>query len=283
MQVVLGGVDLEKEEVFDQVIPVEKAIVHEKYKETPSALYNDVALLQLKVVDRPLCAKETRFVKSACLPSQAFSSGTECVVSGWGVTETEKFGTDRLLDARVLLISQEKCRAPHVYGNALDDSMFCAGNLRGGRNGTHYVVGVVSWGDGCGKKYKPGVYANVGRFVDWIARHLGSRKLKINKAKSSQQPGADAHAFTREERSTERQFRNVEDSTVLWRAADEEEEEVVVLDFFSMDLNEDEFAMASSVVTPSASPSSAARRASSALWDPGGVQPTPLVQFRSDL
>lgn len=40
------------------------------------------------------------------------------------------------------------------------------------RNGTHYVVGVVSWGDGCGNKYKPGVYANVGRFVDWIARQL---------------------------------------------------------------------------------------------------------------
>jgi len=31
----------------------------------------------------------------------------------------------------------------------------------------------------------------------------------------------------------------VDDSTVLWRAADEEEEEVV-LNFFSMDLNEDE-------------------------------------------
>ncbi|XP_056285103.1 hyaluronan-binding protein 2 [Pseudoliparis swirei] len=189
MQVVLGGVDIEKEEIFDQVIPVAKAIVHENYKQTPAALQNDVALLQLKVLDRPHCAKETRFVKSACLPSQAFSSGTECVVSGWGVTETQKFGTDRLLDARVLLISQEKCRAPHVYGGDLDDTMLCAGNLRGGvdscqgdsggplvceRNGTHYVVGVVSWGDGCGKKYKPGVYANVGRFVAWIARHLAS-------------------------------------------------------------------------------------------------------------
>lgn len=35
-------------------------------------------------------------------------------------------------------------------------------------SGAHYVVGVVSWGDGCGKKYKPGVYANVSKFVDWI-------------------------------------------------------------------------------------------------------------------
>lgn len=42
MQVVLGGVDIEKNEVFDQVIPVERAIVHEQYRQSPFALYNDV-------------------------------------------------------------------------------------------------------------------------------------------------------------------------------------------------------------------------------------------------
>ncbi|XP_062298225.1 hyaluronan-binding protein 2-like [Scomber scombrus] len=187
MQVVLGGVDIGKDEVYDQVIPVEKAVVHEDYKESPFALHNDVAMLQLRAINKPYCAKETRFVKTACLPNQPFDSGTECVISGWGVTETQKYGTNQLLDARVLLISQEKCKAPHVYGESLDDSMFCAGNMKGGvdscqgdsggplvceRNGTHYVVGVVSWGDGCGKKYKPGVYANVRRFIDWISYYL---------------------------------------------------------------------------------------------------------------
>ncbi|XP_073345254.1 hyaluronan-binding protein 2-like [Pagrus major] len=187
IQVVLGGVDIEKDEVYDQVIQVEKAIVHEEYRESPFALHNDVAMLQLKVTDKPYCAKETRFVKTVCLPNVHFTNGTECVISGWGVTETQKYGTNQLLDARVLLISQEKCKAPHVYGGSLDDSMFCAGNMKGGvdscqgdsggplvceRNGTHYVVGVVSWGDGCGKKYKPGVYANVRRFTDWIASQL---------------------------------------------------------------------------------------------------------------
>lgn len=41
------------------------------------------------------------------------------------------------------------------------------------QNGTHYITGVVSWGDGCGKKNKPGVYANVHTFISWI-------KSKIN-------------------------------------------------------------------------------------------------------
>ncbi|KAM4624561.1 hyaluronan-binding protein 2-like [Polymixia lowei] len=187
MQVVLGGVDIEKDEEYDQVISVERAIVHQDYKETPFGLYNDVALLQLKVMDKPYCAKETRFVKTACLPDQTFRNGTECVISGWGVTETQKYGTNQLLDARVLLIHQDRCKAPNVYGDTLDDSMFCAGNMKGGvdscqgdsggplvceRNGTHYITGVVSWGDGCGRKYKPGVYANVHRFVDWIAHHI---------------------------------------------------------------------------------------------------------------
>lgn len=54
----------------------------------------------------------------------------QCVTDSLPVSET--YGTNQLLDARVLLISQEKCKAPHVYGDSLDDSMFCAGNMKGG-------------------------------------------------------------------------------------------------------------------------------------------------------
>lgn len=42
MRVVLGGVDIHKDEMYDQVIPVERAIVHEGYNQSPFALYNDV-------------------------------------------------------------------------------------------------------------------------------------------------------------------------------------------------------------------------------------------------
>lgn len=42
MQVVLGGVDIEKDEAHDQAIQVERAIVHEQYRESPFALHNDI-------------------------------------------------------------------------------------------------------------------------------------------------------------------------------------------------------------------------------------------------
>lgn len=49
MRVVLGGVDIQKDETYDQVIPVERAIVHEGYKQSPFALYNDVGEALMKL------------------------------------------------------------------------------------------------------------------------------------------------------------------------------------------------------------------------------------------
>lgn len=42
MQVVMGGLSLDMEEPTEQTINVEEAIVHENYRETPSAVYNDI-------------------------------------------------------------------------------------------------------------------------------------------------------------------------------------------------------------------------------------------------
>ncbi|XP_060794850.1 hyaluronan-binding protein 2 [Neoarius graeffei] len=190
MQVVLGGVDIQKNEAIDQTVGVEDYITHENYTDIDSVLYNDIALLKLKAVSGDgLCVKETRFVKAACLPPGPFPDGTICTISGYGATEKNDRGSGHLLDTKVLLINEKRCMAPDVLGNVLDDSMLCAGRMQGQfdtcsgdsggplvckQNNIHYVYGVVSWGDGCGKKNKPGVYARVTHFLDWINEKMRS-------------------------------------------------------------------------------------------------------------
>jgi secreted trypsin-like serine protease len=42
--------------------------------------------------------------------------------------------------------------------------------------GRWYLAGIISWGNGCGERFQPGVYTNVKRFSDWIDRHLFARR-----------------------------------------------------------------------------------------------------------
>ncbi|XP_046886233.1 hyaluronan-binding protein 2-like [Hypomesus transpacificus] len=186
MQVVAGGLTLNTPEPLEQTVSVEEAIPHENYRETKSAVYNDIALLKLKAKDG-VCAVESQLVKAACLPLAPLPDGTECSISGWGSTEDSDYGSSNLLDADVLLISQTSCSSEAVYGSVLDQGMFCAGYLQGGVdscqgdsggpltcnwNGTHVIYGLVSWGDSCAQQNKPGVYTRISHYLSWIKTNM---------------------------------------------------------------------------------------------------------------
>uniref|UniRef100_A0A8I3WWH4 HGF activator n=1 Tax=Callithrix jacchus TaxID=9483 RepID=A0A8I3WWH4_CALJA len=88
-----------------------------------------------------------------------------------------------LREALVPLVADHKCSSPEVYGADISPNMLCAGYFdcksdacqgdSGGplaceKNGVAYLYGIISWGDGCGRLHKPGVYTRVANYVDWI-------------------------------------------------------------------------------------------------------------------
>lgn len=166
-----------------QHVKVEKGVVHPDYKKLGPYSY-DIALL---ILERP-GLKINENVKPVCLRHESPNSGTWCEVSGWGAFDPRTPGRPSaiLMSAAVPIISLDTCRKKEILGERYQpilDSMLCAGHLKGGidacggdsgsplvceLDGRYELAGIVSWGDGCAKKDRPGVYTNVAVFVEWI-------------------------------------------------------------------------------------------------------------------
>ena len=123
------------------------------------------------------------------IPLIAANSGTDNLVvrvTGWGVTEHRPTGTEVLQEVSVPSVTRAVCNAKKAYDGAVTENMFCAGQHKkdscqgdsGGPatavlNGTRSLVGVVSWGIGCGELDKYGVYTRLPLYRGWISEHTG--------------------------------------------------------------------------------------------------------------
>ena len=115
----------------------------------------------------------------------AYDSGT-FTIAGWGAA-TEGGAQQRyLLKATVPFVSDATCNSAAMYdGEVIASDEICAGYTAGGvdtcqgdsggpmfrRNSANawIQVGIVSWGDGCARPNKPGVYSQVSTFAANIA------------------------------------------------------------------------------------------------------------------
>lgn len=162
-----------KEDGF-QVQKIDKIIVHESYN--PDVIYSDIALARVKEK-----WEWTDYIQPACLPETNFhaADGAVCAITGWGKTDSNK---DYLNQATIPLVNFGRCRKQLEYA-VKDHTQFCAGLERGGvdtcqgdsggplvcrSGGVWKVVGVTSWGYGCGDPNSPGVYTSVAKFAKWI-------------------------------------------------------------------------------------------------------------------
>ncbi|XP_074003717.1 transmembrane protease serine 11E-like [Numenius arquata] len=165
---------------------VQRIIVHERYSDFVLDHEYDIALVELASA-----IEFTSDVHSVCLPeaSHVFPENTSCFVTGWGALKNDGRSVNELRQAEVKIISTATCNRRQVYGGAISPGMLCAGYLEGqvdacqgdsggplvqaNSRGIWYLVGIVSWGDECGKANKPGVYVRVTYYRNWINSKTG--------------------------------------------------------------------------------------------------------------
>ncbi|XP_019524515.1 PREDICTED: ovochymase-1 [Hipposideros armiger] len=180
--VVAGDHDRTLKESTEQVRRVKHVVVHEDFDRL--SYDSDIALMQLS---SPL---EFSFaVRPVCLPhsTEPLLSSEICVVTGWGSIREDGDLASRLQQIRVPVLEREMCE--HTYYPAhpggITEKMICAGFAATGGKDFHQgdsggplvcrhekdpfiLYGIVSWGAGSAQPKKPGVFARVSVFLDWI-------------------------------------------------------------------------------------------------------------------
>ncbi|XP_006126415.2 urokinase-type plasminogen activator [Pelodiscus sinensis] len=194
-KVVLGKSNLNTTDDREQTFQVEKIIIHESYSDETGTYNNDIALMKIKSPSG-YCAVESDFVKTICLPSEnlVLKPNFQCEVSGYGKEDNWGIYYSQILKtANVNLISQSLCQDKYYDQTKVNDNMICAGDVQwktdackgdsGGplaceHNSRMSLYGIVSWGEGCAKINRPGVYTKVTRYLSWIESNMKEVSFK---------------------------------------------------------------------------------------------------------
>ena len=142
----------------------------------------------------PVDFKKYLGIRPVCLPmdDQMDYSGRSATVTGWGTTSSGGKTSTVLRGVDVTVLSNNDCRTKYSYPSSwITDQMLCAnapekeggkdacqgdsgGPLTISSSSSHSnqeqfdLIGVVSWGIGCGHPKYPGVYARVSKQLRWI-------------------------------------------------------------------------------------------------------------------
>jgi secreted trypsin-like serine protease len=168
---VLGITDLSSRAGIKRTII--NMIVHPNYTKP----FNDIALFQL---DSPI----TTLPIIVMGEEEEKTGGGVAQIAGWGATSSEaRVGSKYLLEAKVPIQDYATCTAPGAYPaiSISNITNICAGYTYGGVDTCQgdsggpllllvgpTLIGVVSWGSGCARPQKYGVYTRVSAFRTWI-------------------------------------------------------------------------------------------------------------------
>lgn len=144
---------------------------------------NDIALLRMETP-----APFSDYIVPICLPGRELAervlhlNGTTTVVTGWGKDNLNSTHYSSALNViKIPLVNNSIC-SQHM-AHVISNNVLCAGILgqrmdacEGDSGGpmvtlyrdTWFLVGLVSWGEGCGRRDKLGIYTKVSNYNEWI-------------------------------------------------------------------------------------------------------------------
>jgi len=123
-----------------------------------------------------------------CVPEGNSSYvGKWATVTGWGRLYEDGPLPDLIQHVKMPIITNKECEQMYNQAGYIEDIPYifiCAGLAKGGRdscegdsggplvledeNGRWNLIGIISWGIGCGVALQPGVYTRITEFTDWI-------------------------------------------------------------------------------------------------------------------
>jgi secreted trypsin-like serine protease len=168
-------------------IPIAKIKVHPNYR-ARTADY-DIAVIKLVT---PVPGVKTAKLITREQEQSLAPPGTLSYVTGWGDT-TDGGGNyqKQLREVQVPIVRRSDCNDSNSYDGAVTGQMICAGLEEGGKDSCSgdsggpltvqdedgkylLLAGIVSWGDGCAKPNRFGVYSRVATLGTWAQRVIGA-------------------------------------------------------------------------------------------------------------
>nr|XP_046248508.1 proproteinase E-like [Scatophagus argus] len=184
-RVVAGEYDLTGKEGFEQVLSVEKIVIHPNWNENCLSCGNDIALIKLASH-----AVLNNRVQLSCQPEsgEVAPHNDPCYVTGWGRLYSGGLTAVKLQQALLPVVGHSICSSSDWWGSYVKTTMICAGgdirsachgdsggplNCRG-VDGKWYVQGVTSFVSslGCNTPMKPTVFTRTSSFTEWIAKTM---------------------------------------------------------------------------------------------------------------
>ena len=177
LSVVIGRQD--KKSNAGMVDPVGSIWIHPNYQGDPSG-GSDVSVLTLTKPVPATVGKPLPLATSA--DTGLYQANMTAAILGWGDTSEGGSASRYLLGATLPLVSDAACTA--AYSSGYDPSaMVCAGYVQGGVDTCQgdsggplivggKLIGVTSFGDGCARPGKYGVYARVSTYSSVIAQQI---------------------------------------------------------------------------------------------------------------